>query len=83
MESVGVMAVFVLPSCGSAASIFLEGKGVRTCLVGHRKGRGLLFEVDDVVVVPTLGPFHHDVVMHEVGVLVNDDMNGTATKEDA
>lgn len=58
-----------------------EGEISRTFLLGH--GRWFLFEVDDMVVVPTFGPFHHDVVMHEVGALVNDDVNETSAKEDA
>jgi len=61
---------------------FLEGKGVRTFLLRHGKRRLLLFEVDDVVVVPSIGPFHHDVVIHKVDVLVNDDRNRATTKED-
>ena len=62
---------------------FLEGKGVCTFLVGHGKGRVFLFKVDHMVVVPSIRTFHHDVVMHEVGALVNDDVNGTTAKKDA
>ena len=82
MESVGIM-VLSLSLAIDRLQFFLEGEGVRTFLLGHGKGRGFVFEVDDVVVVPTISPFHHDVVMYEVGVLVDDDVNGTAAKEDA
>ena len=82
MESVGIMVLSFFVAA-ERLQFFLEGEGVRTFLLGHRKGRGFLFKVDDVVVVPTIGPFHHDVVMHEVGALVNDNVNGTTAKKDA
>ena len=71
---------------GTVHVIFLmssaEGGMSHTFLLRHRKGRGFLFEVDHMVVVPSIRTFHHDVVMDKVGALVNDDVNETTAKED-
>lgn len=82
MESVGIM-ILSFPLATRRLQFFLEGKGICTFLLGHGKRREFLFEVDDMVVVPTIGTFHHDIVMHKVDVLVNDDGNRATTKEDA
>jgi len=78
--------VRVRTDLGTVHVIFLlssaEGGMYHTFLLRHRKGRGFLFEVDHVVVVPSIRTFHHDIVMDKVGALVNDDVNETTAKQD-